>query len=141
MRSSLLALLTTGLCSIGSSAQTLLPSVQQDSLLGSARFVARSVQLVASPELSRRFAPFVGEQLGFTLVQRARQRLELRLDSSLHFPQGDEEGYRLRITQQAITLEAQAFIGDFRRWCSSARGEGGAAGRSRTGLPSDGVAS
>ena len=111
MRSSLLALLTTGLCSIGSSAQTLLPSVQQDSLLGSERFVARSVQLVASPELSRRFAPLVREQLGLSLDRRARQRLELRLDSSLHFPQGDEEGYRLRITQQAIALEGASDAG------------------------------
>ena len=107
MRSSLLALLTTGLCSIGSSAQTLLPSVQQDSLLGSARFVARSVQLVASPELSQRFAPLVREQLGLSLDQQARQLLELRLDSSLPFPQGVEAGYRLRITQQVIMLEAQ----------------------------------
>lgn len=114
MRSSLLAPLTTGLCSIGSSAQTLLPSVQQDSLLGSERFVARSVQLVASPELSRRFAPLVREQLGLSLDRRARQRLELRLDSSLHFPQGDEEGYRLRITQQAIALEAQQPTGLYR---------------------------
>lgn len=114
MRSSLLALLATGLCSIGSSAQTLLPSVQQDSLLGSERFVARSVQLVASPELSQRFAPLVGEQLGLSLDRRARQRLELGLDSSLHFPQGDEEGYRLRITQQAITLEAQQPTGLYR---------------------------